>query len=344
MQLCECCKKNPFKYKCPRCAFKSCSLDCSKTHKIKTGCSGERSKTHYVPLKQYSYNDMMSDYGYLEDMSRQADTLSRLNMKNDPKKAVSKNAMWKQKGLVNQAERAGIRLSLLPAGMKRRKINNTNYNPKQRLLFWTVEFIFPACEDKKVLLHRIPASKPMRELLDDILTTDTPHASDALTRFQLQKYIDSGTDSFVVGLKKDFVPADQQNTFIDMTPMMDAPLADILKGESLCEFPIFNVWIDTAAPAVTLEEKSEIPSFRGLHTLVEQTKKPVESPAEPMEEVVDASTESSSEEVSSESEAEKSDDDVSPVEMGESSQTVEASDVDEKSPPADEPIATSSSM
>jgi hypothetical protein len=70
------------------------------------------------------------DYGYLEDMSRQADTLSRLNMKNDPKKAVSKNAAWKQKGLVNQAERAGIRLSLLPAGMKRRKINNTNYNPK----------------------------------------------------------------------------------------------------------------------------------------------------------------------------------------------------------------------
>jgi hypothetical protein len=194
------------------------------------------------------------------------------------------------------------------------------------------------------MIHSIPASKPMRELLDDILTTDTPHASDALTRFQLQKYIDSGTDSFVVGLKKDFVPADQQNTFIDMTPMMDAPLADILKGESLCEFPIFNVWIDTAAPAVTLEEKSEIPSFRGLHTLVEQTKKPVESPAEPMEEVVDASTESSSEEVSSESEAEKSDDEVSPVEMGESSQTVEASDVDEKSPPADEPIATSSSM
>ena len=60
MQLCEGCKKQPFKYKCPRCSFKSCSLDCSKTHKIRTGCSGERSKTHYVPLKQYTYSDMMS--------------------------------------------------------------------------------------------------------------------------------------------------------------------------------------------------------------------------------------------------------------------------------------------
>jgi hypothetical protein len=150
MELCENCKKNPFKYKCPRCSFKSCSLDCSKTHKIRTGCSGERSKTHYVPLKQYSHNDMMSgmkrvswlrrrdmvliglfiDYGYLEDVSRRADTLSRLNMKNDPQKLVSKNATAKQKELLKQTKRLGINLSMLPAGMKKRKLNCTNYAPK----------------------------------------------------------------------------------------------------------------------------------------------------------------------------------------------------------------------
>jgi hypothetical protein len=195
------------------------------------------------------------------------------------------------------------------------------------------------------------------------LTTDTPHASDALTRYQLQKYIDSGTDSFVVGLKKEFVPADQQNTFIDMTPMMDAPLADILKGESLCEFPIFNVWIDTAAPTVTLEEKSETPSFRGLHTLVEQSTKPVETQpvpeSEAMDESVDASAETASEEVSSESEEEKTDDDeeeeeedvsvdsrVEEAEIGETSQAVEetaSSDIEASSPvDGDQTVATPS--
>jgi len=168
----------------------------------------------------------------------------------------------------------------------------------------------------------------------------------------------------VVGLKKEFVPADQQNTFIDMTPMMDAPLADILKGESLCEFPIFHVWIDTAAPTVTLEEKSETPSFRGLHTLVEQSKKPVETQpvpeSEAMDESVDTSAETASEEVSSESEEEKTDDDddeeeeedvsvdsrVEEAEMGETSQVVEetaSSDIEASSPvDGDQTIATPS--
>lgn len=217
-------------------------------------------------------------------------------------------------------------------------------------------------DDSHWHFYSIPASKPLRELFDDILTTDTPHASDALTRYQLQKYIDSGTDSFVVGLKKEFVPADQQNTFIDMTPMMDAPLADILKGESLCEFPIFHVWIDTAAPTVTLEEKSETPSFRGLHTLVEQSKKLVETQpvpeSEAMDESVDASAETASEEVSSESEEEKTDDDeeededvsvgsrVEEAEIGETSQAVEetaSSDIEASSPvDGDQIIATPS--
>jgi len=51
-------------------------------------------------------------------------------MKADPQKAVSKNAIMKQKELVKQAKRAGIMLSMLPAGLKRRKINCTNYSPK----------------------------------------------------------------------------------------------------------------------------------------------------------------------------------------------------------------------
>jgi hypothetical protein len=190
------------------------------------------------------------------------------------------------------------------------------------------------------------------------LTADTPHASDALTRYQLEKYINSGTDSFVVGLKKEFVPADQQNTFIDMTPMMDAPLSDILKGESLCEFPVFHVWIDAADPAITLEEKSETPSFRGLHTLAEQSKKVPEPQRDPepeaMDESVDTTNTSSEEdeEESSDSDEESSDDDeddsvgeskVDEVKEGESSQAVEGNPSSDKQQQSDgdQPIATS---
>ncbi|VDK27882.1 unnamed protein product, partial [Anisakis simplex] len=33
VRLCDQCRKEPFKYKCPRCLFRSCSLQCSKHHK-----------------------------------------------------------------------------------------------------------------------------------------------------------------------------------------------------------------------------------------------------------------------------------------------------------------------
>ncbi|TKR86584.1 hypothetical protein L596_011151 [Steinernema carpocapsae] len=40
--LCEQCQEVPFKYRCPKCAMKTCSLDCSKQHKIDKECDGAR--------------------------------------------------------------------------------------------------------------------------------------------------------------------------------------------------------------------------------------------------------------------------------------------------------------
>ena len=42
--VCEICKINPFKYKCPKCFLKTCSVSCVKTHKKKLKCSGQKEK------------------------------------------------------------------------------------------------------------------------------------------------------------------------------------------------------------------------------------------------------------------------------------------------------------
>src|ERR1700689_5122991 len=57
-------------YTCPRCSIRTCSLPCSTTHKTRTGCSGVRDKTKFVPMNRYTYGTMMDDYVFLEDMSR----------------------------------------------------------------------------------------------------------------------------------------------------------------------------------------------------------------------------------------------------------------------------------
>ncbi|KAF9430914.1 Box C/D snoRNA protein 1 [Entomortierella beljakovae] len=80
---CEVCGVHIAKYKCPGCFCQTCSLACSKQHKLDTTCSGVRSKTHFVERKQYSENDMMSDYNFLEEVGRTVDNAARENMKRD---------------------------------------------------------------------------------------------------------------------------------------------------------------------------------------------------------------------------------------------------------------------
>ncbi|RIA87422.1 hypothetical protein C1645_777331 [Glomus cerebriforme] len=74
---CQNCDINTWKYICPNCNFHSCSLECCKSHKEKYSCDGIRSKVKFVPIEQYGYEDLMSDYVFLEDVSRTIDSAHR---------------------------------------------------------------------------------------------------------------------------------------------------------------------------------------------------------------------------------------------------------------------------
>ncbi|KAF9154055.1 hypothetical protein BG015_001997 [Linnemannia schmuckeri] len=78
---CEVCGTVAAKYKCPGCFCQTCSLACSKQHKLDTTCSGVRSRTHFVERKQYTEQDMMSDYNFLEEVGRTVDNAARENIK-----------------------------------------------------------------------------------------------------------------------------------------------------------------------------------------------------------------------------------------------------------------------
>jgi len=58
--LCEECKSNPSKYTCPGCSLHSCSLPCVKSHKERTGCSGKRNQTQFLPLSKFDDSVLLS--------------------------------------------------------------------------------------------------------------------------------------------------------------------------------------------------------------------------------------------------------------------------------------------
>lgn len=77
-KLCQECKRHVFLYQCPRCSRRTCSLECCKSHKSKTGCNGKRDRTVFVPLSRMDDSTLDSDYHFLEDVLGKVESGQRL--------------------------------------------------------------------------------------------------------------------------------------------------------------------------------------------------------------------------------------------------------------------------
>ncbi|CAH7676538.1 hypothetical protein PPACK8108_LOCUS11682 [Phakopsora pachyrhizi] len=129
-QICDQCQSEPFKYRCPACSIITCSLDCSKLHKLQ---------------KTYSWGSLMQDFSYLEDINRsltKARGLTGEEPQIDQRRLEkSKKKTCKQLKLVKEASKLGVKLVLMSDGMTRRKLNQTTYNHQEASIRWSLEFI-----------------------------------------------------------------------------------------------------------------------------------------------------------------------------------------------------------
>ncbi|ANB11536.1 Bcd1p [Sugiyamaella lignohabitans] len=149
--LCEQCFKNEFKYKCPACAIRTCSLECSKLHKQQTKCTGL-----VDPAKYFSRHDIAAspaiinrDYSFLQTLDRELvlgkRTVSEvLTASNSGKRSRQQQIQQRRRGGQRSDERLvnGIRVKQLPQGMQRSISNKSGWNNKRKKYFWTVEWIF----------------------------------------------------------------------------------------------------------------------------------------------------------------------------------------------------------
>ncbi|KAI8070605.1 uncharacterized protein B0P05DRAFT_550358 [Gilbertella persicaria] len=258
-KLCQLCQTNDWIYTCPRCLIHTCSVDCVKKHKQEEECSGIRDKTSYVALQKYNEANMMSDYTYLEDVSRQTDnfTRSRLDNLRDLK---AKGAENRARTLSKFANQLGIHFSYLPIGMSRSKLNQTNYSKNLKQIFWSVEVNF--CKDQKrerYIEHSFPSNKPFYAFFENLLLCNNPQGKGAYAtiRHQLRNFIVAGIDQFVIALKKEKAP---RGHFVDMTTVLHALFRDVLKDEQVIEFPIFYIWLKQdpqPSEVLVLEQKKQ---------------------------------------------------------------------------------------
>ncbi|KAI3764800.1 hypothetical protein L2E82_14816 [Cichorium intybus] len=148
-KCCDECKTNAFKYKCPGCSVRSCSLPCVKAHKQRTGCTGKRQQqTEFVPLSKFDDNLLLSDYSMLEDVKRIADSAKRMRVQLCGK--YYNGLPFYLKHLLKAAQSRRTRLFFLPTGMSKRETNKTSYNNREKSISWTIEWHFHSTNVKLI--------------------------------------------------------------------------------------------------------------------------------------------------------------------------------------------------
>jgi hypothetical protein len=153
--LCRICHTNPPKYRCPRCSAQTCSLACSKRHKLWSDCNGVRDPTIYKPRHELATPAGIDhDYNFISSIERRIERTDRLIV--DEKHLVdrkellghSDNRRWKGRqhtggdSLLERAlERSGVIVNKAPKGMKRNTDNSTNWSKHQKCINWQIEWI-----------------------------------------------------------------------------------------------------------------------------------------------------------------------------------------------------------
>ncbi|KAF4154373.1 hypothetical protein CNMCM8927_009364 [Aspergillus lentulus] len=179
--LCTICHINPPKYRCPRCSTRTCSLPCSRRHKLWSQCSGVRDPAAYLKRSELATESAFDrDFNFITKIERSLERAEReaedrgiplsgttaadpavLGLEHElgqdgpdadagrKRKRPEQGGFVKgEAGFLRGAQNAGVRVIRAPRGMSRNKANASKWNPKHKCLSWTVEWI--TADGKKV--------------------------------------------------------------------------------------------------------------------------------------------------------------------------------------------------
>lgn len=126
------------KYKCPRCSIQTCSLPCSKRHKLWSQCSGVRDPAAYQKKKDLAtpasfdkdYNFISGIERHLERADRQAENrgvILETPEENGKRKRAGHDLAKGEISFQRAVENSGVNVLRAPKGMSRSKQNNSNW-------------------------------------------------------------------------------------------------------------------------------------------------------------------------------------------------------------------------
>lgn len=154
--LCLICHANPPKYRCPRCSSKTCSLACSKRHKLWSDCNGVRDPTVYKPLCELTTPAGVDhDYNFITSIERGIERTNKLIVEekglvcshellgaaNNHRRCARHHTGGDTTLLSKALESSGVIVEKAPKGMRRNRDNSTKWSRPQKCINWQVEWV-----------------------------------------------------------------------------------------------------------------------------------------------------------------------------------------------------------
>lgn len=226
---CSLCQK-PARYRCPRCALRTCSVECVKSHKRVSGCTGVRDRCAYVALNNFTESDLQSDYRLLEEAANVVDVSSRDKIVKPhrppvlPVKLVNmQKVAWKS---------ARINLQFLPEMFARRKLNRISI--KKGILHWTIAVEIPQA-GLSLLKHNVSSAGLLKDVVHDFIRDFTEPEKQSACAIINAPFLE-----LAVYLKAEGRPAnDERYHQLDT----DLSVEENLREKQIIEYPTF--WLST---------------------------------------------------------------------------------------------------
>ncbi|KAK4397530.1 hypothetical protein Sango_1589600 [Sesamum angolense] len=227
--LCEECKINPSKYKCPGCSMRTCSLPCVNAHKQRTACTGKRPVTNFVPISQFDDNLILSDYNMLEDVKRIADSAQRMRVKLCGYSHF--RLPFPLKNLRRAAASRRTKLLFLSSGMSKREANQTYYNTRKKFISWTIEWQFHST-DVVLVDHGVHEDTTLSSVIEK-------HLKPGPWNHSVRPFCDQTLESLKFFIRK--YPKGPKSPFQQLN--IKAPIREQLANIVILEYPIIHVFL-----------------------------------------------------------------------------------------------------
>jgi len=160
---CTTCSLKKFKYKCPGCEARSCSIDCVKHHKKVTKCTGKKRPFETIFLRSdITEKSCSTDYKFLQKGTHMITSVGTMP---HTKLVLKKFDLHQSENIQLALQLDNVKWKPMSSNFTRHKNNKTCFHKSKQVIKWHVEWNFNCGKIKKQLTKPCDFTDTLEDLV-----------------------------------------------------------------------------------------------------------------------------------------------------------------------------------